>query len=88
MRVFPGFPHAIVNYSAAILKARLSHIIIAALLGISIKSYLYANVIFTASSDLGFGLLLDFRVFGPLLAHSLASVVAVAIHYRVTANNV
>lgn len=84
MRVFPGFPHAIVNYSAGMLKARLSHFIIAALLGISIKSYLYASVIFTASSDLRFELLLDIRVFGPLLALSLVSAAVVLLHYRLT----
>ena len=82
LRVFPAFPHAIINYSAGLLNARLSHFIIAALLGISIKSYLYARVIYSASSELTFDLLLDFGVIGPLLLLSLASALAVYFNYR------
>ncbi|MCP4471610.1 MAG: TVP38/TMEM64 family protein [Gammaproteobacteria bacterium] len=84
MRVFPGFPHAIVNYSSGILKARLSHFIVAAILGISIKSYLYANVIYAASSSLSLDLLLDFRIFAPLVALSLVSALLVYVNYRMT----
>ncbi len=76
LRVFPAFPHAIINYSAGLLNARLSHFIIAALLGIAIKSYLYARVIYSASSELTFDLLLDFGVIGPLILLSLASALA------------
>jgi uncharacterized membrane protein YdjX (TVP38/TMEM64 family) len=82
MRVFPAFPHAIVNYSAGMLKARLGQFVIAALLGISIKSYLYASVIHTASSDLRFDILFDLRVYGPLIVLSLVSITAVAVNYR------
>ena len=82
LRVFPAFPHAIINYSAGLLTARLSHFVIAALLGISIKSYLYARVIYSASSELTFDLLLDFGVIGPLLLLSLASALAVYFNYR------
>ena len=76
LRVFPAFPHAIINYSAGLLNARLSHFLIAALLGISIKSYLYARVIYSASSELTIDLLLDFGVIGPLLLLSLTSALA------------
>ena len=82
MRIFPAFPHAIVNYSAGLLKARLGQFVIAALLGISIKSYLYANVIYAASSNLSFDLLFDLRVYGPLIALSLASITAVVVNYH------
>ncbi len=84
MRVFPGFPHAIVNYSSGILKARLSHFIVAAILGISIKSYLYANVIYAASGSLSLELLLDFGIFAPLVALSLVSALLVYVNYRKT----
>ena len=82
LRVFPAFPHAIINYSAGLLNARLSHFVIAALLGISIKSYLYARVIYSASSELTFDLLLDFGIIGPLLLLSLASALAVYFNSR------
>ena len=82
LRVFPAFPHAVINYSAGLLKAKLSHFLIAALLGIAIKSYLYARVIYTASSELTLDLLFDIGVLGPLLLLSLASALAVYINYR------
>ena len=82
LRVFPAFPHAVINYSAGLLKAKLSHFVIAALLGIAIKSYLYARVIYTASSELTLDLLFDIGVLGPLLLLSLASALGVYINYR------
>ena len=86
MRVFPGFPHAIVNYSSGLLKVKLGQFIIAAILGISIKSYVYANVIYAASSSLSIELLLDFRVFAPLVALSLVSALLVYVNYRMTSS--
>ncbi|TNF90543.1 MAG: VTT domain-containing protein [Gammaproteobacteria bacterium] len=82
MRVFPGFPHSLVNYSAGILRANLMHFIVAAILGISIKSFIYARVIYGAASSLSLDLLLDFTILGPLVLLSLMSVVAVWINYR------
>ena len=82
LRVLPAFPHAAINFSAGLLKAKLSHFIIAALLGIAIKSYLYASVIYAASDDLTLDLLLDIGVLGPLLLLSLASALGVYINYR------
>ena len=82
MRVFPGFPHSLVNYSAGILSANLMHFIVAAILGISIKSFIYARVIYGAASSLSLDLLLDFTILGPLVLLSLMSVVAVWINYR------
>lgn len=84
MRVFPAFPHAIVNYSSGILKAKLSHFIVAAVLGIFIKSYLYANAIYAASSSLSLELLFDFTIFAPLIALSLVSLLLVYINYLTT----
>ena len=84
MRVFPAFPHAIVNYSSGILKAKLSHFIVAAVLGIFIKSYLYANAIYAASSSLSLELLFDFTIFAPLIELSLVSLLLVYINYLTT----
>jgi len=82
MRVFPGFPHALVNYSAGILSANLLHFVVAAILGISIKSFIYARVIHSASSSLSLELLLDFTIWGPLVVLSMLSAVAVWINHR------
>jgi uncharacterized membrane protein YdjX (TVP38/TMEM64 family) len=82
MRVFPAFPHSLVNYSAGILKARLSHFIVAAILGISIKSYVYSRVIYNAASSLSMEVLLDVWILGPLVLLSAISAAAVYVNYR------
>ena len=82
MRVFPAFPHALVNYSAGILNARLSHFIAAAILGISIKSYIYARVIYSASNSASPGVLMDLTVIGPLVLLSIISAAGVFIKHR------
>jgi uncharacterized membrane protein YdjX (TVP38/TMEM64 family) len=84
MRVFPAFPHSLVNYSSGILKVKLSHFVLAAVLGIGIKSYVYARVIYHASSSLSLDMLLDISVFGPLVVLSLVSALGVYINYRIT----
>ena len=77
MRVFPGFPHSLVNFSAGILNARLDHFIVAAMLGISIKSYVYARVIYSAGSSFSFDVILDIGTVGPLILLSALSLVGV-----------
>jgi len=84
MRVFPAFPHSLVNYSSGILKVKISHFVAAAILGISIKSYIYARVIYSASSSLSLDMLLDVSVFGPLVLLSVLSALGVYINYRIS----
>jgi uncharacterized membrane protein YdjX (TVP38/TMEM64 family) len=91
MRVFPAFPHSLVNYSSGILKVNLIHFIMAAILGISIKSYLYARVIHGATSSVSFEeslkKLMDFSTLGPLILLSALSLTGVYINYRLTEKN-
>ncbi len=82
LRVFPGFPHALVNYSAGLLKARLSHFVAAAILGIGIKSYVYARVIDGAAQSLSFDLLLDFGILAPLVLLSALSLGLLLLRIR------
>lgn len=84
MRIFPGFPHSLVNYSAGILNAKLSHFLLAAVLGVGIKSYLYARVINSASDSLSLDVLMDVSVIGPLVLLSMLSALGVYINYRIT----
>jgi len=85
MRVFPGFPHSFVNYSSGILKVKLSHFIAAAILGISIKSYIYSNVIYNATSSASFDELLDISTYGPLILLSVISLAGVIIKNKLKA---
>ena len=82
MRIFPGFPHALVNYSAGILRARIDHFAIAAILGIFIKSFIYARVIHSASNELSLRVLMDLSIIGPLLLLAALSVAAVFVTRR------
>ncbi len=84
LRVFPGFPHALVNYSAGILNVKLSHFIAAAILGIAIKSYVYSNVIYNATTAASFEDLLDISTFGPLILLSAFTLIGVAIRFKLS----
>jgi len=86
MRVFPAFPHSVVNYSSGILKVRLSHFIAAAMIGISIKSYIYSNVIYNAASSASLDSLLDISTYGPLILLSLLAIAGVVIKHRLEAS--
>ena len=86
LRVFPAFPHALVNYSSGILNVKLSHFIAAAILGISIKTYIYADVIYNVS-ETSIDDLLNFSTFGPLVLLSLITLAGVIINYRLSKKN-
>ena len=86
LRVFPAFPHALVNYSSGILNVNLYHFIAAAILGISIKSYIYADVIYNVS-DTTIDDLLNFSTFGPLVLLSLITLAGVIINYKLKQKN-
>lgn len=85
LRVFPAFPHSLVNYSSGILRVKLSHFILAAISGIAIKSYIYSLVIYNAASSASIDDLLDISTYGPLILLSMISLAGVLIKYRLTA---
>ena len=87
LRIFPAFPHAVVNYSSGILNVNIWHFIIAAFLGISIKSYIYSNVIYNATSSPSIEDALNFSTFGPLILISVITLVSVFIKYRLNSKS-
>ena len=87
LRVFPGFPHAFVNYSSGILKVRLSHFIAAAVLGVSIKSYIYSELIYNATTSASVDDLLDISTYGPLALLSILTLTGVLIHYKLSSKD-
>lgn len=84
LRVFPAFPHSLVNYSSGILNVKLSHFIPAAILGISIKSYIYAKVIYNATTTASIEDLLHISTYGPLILLSALTLVGVYLNYKLT----
>ncbi len=87
LRVFPAFPHALVNYSSGMLNVKLSHFIPAAILGISIKSYIYSNVIYNATTSASLEELLDISTYGPLILLSVITLMGVFINYRLASRH-
>lgn len=84
LRVFPAFPHSLVNYSSGVLKVKLSHFIPAAFLGVGIKSYVYADIIYNLTTAASIDVLLNFSTIAPLVLLSAITLVGVFIKYRLT----
>jgi uncharacterized membrane protein YdjX (TVP38/TMEM64 family) len=84
LRVFPAFPHSLVNYSSGILNVKLSHFIPAAILGVGIKSYIYSNVIYNATTTASVEDLFKFSTYGPLILLSVITFAGVFIKYKLT----
>jgi len=84
LRVFPAFPHSLVNYSSGILKVKLGHFIAAAILGIGIKSYIYAEVIYNATTSASLDELMNISTYGPLVLLSMLTLIGVIIKYRLS----
>ena len=87
LRVFPAFPHSFVNYSSGILNVKLSHFIPAAILGISIKSYIYSKVIYSATESASLEDLLDISTYGPLMLLSAITLIGVFIKYKLASKH-
>lgn len=82
LRVFPGFPHSLVNYSSGILQVKLSHFMAAAFLGVGIKSYIYAGIIYNLSTTATIKDLLNFSTIAPLVLLSSISLAGVFMKYK------
>jgi uncharacterized membrane protein YdjX (TVP38/TMEM64 family) len=86
MRIMPAFPHALINYSSGMLRIKWHYFIPATIIGVSAKSYVYAKVIYSATSSGAFTELLDFSTYGPLLLISAFIITGLFIKYRLDKN--
>lgn len=82
MRIMPAFPHGLVNYSSGILKINLLYFVLAAFIGIGLKSYIYAGVIYQAASGASLNDLLDVTIFGPLVLLAFVIFGSVILKYK------
>jgi uncharacterized membrane protein YdjX (TVP38/TMEM64 family) len=82
MRIMPVFPHGLVNYSAGFLKTRLVDFIPATFIGIGLKSYVYAPIIYGAAGGASIDDFLDIATIGPLVLLSLAILGGVIVKYK------
>lgn len=82
MRIMPAFPHGLVNYSSGILKVNLVNFVPATFIGIGLKSYVYAPVIYQAAGGASLADLLDITTFGPLVLLSVVILGGVILKYK------
>lgn len=82
LRVMPAFPHGLINYSSGILKVKLMYFVPAAFIGIAIKSYVYARVIYQAASGASLNNLLNISTFGPLVLLSVVILGGVFVKFK------
>lgn len=87
LRVFPGFPQSVVNYSSGVLNVKLSHFIPAAFLGVGIKSYVYSDIIYNLTSTASIDDLLNFSTVAPLIILSVITFIGVFIKYKIAHKN-
>lgn len=87
LRIFPAFPHSVVNYSSGVLKVKLSHFIPAAFLGVGIKSYVYSDIIYNLTTTASVDDLLNISTIAPLILVSVITLIGVFINYKITSKN-
>jgi uncharacterized membrane protein YdjX (TVP38/TMEM64 family) len=88
MRILPGFPHSVINYSSGLLECPVSHFIPATFLGMAIKYYLYASVLHGATMAGSPADLLVLPVFGPLIGLFVLALAAIVAKHRLAARNI
>jgi uncharacterized membrane protein YdjX (TVP38/TMEM64 family) len=82
MRILPGFPHSVINYSSGLLECSVGHFVSATFLGMAIKYYLYASVLHGAATAGSPEDLFVLPVYGPLIGLSAAALAAVLLRHR------
>ncbi|GMR07773.1 MAG: TVP38/TMEM64 family protein [Gammaproteobacteria bacterium] len=87
LRLIPAFPHALINYSSGILHINLGRFVAAAVLGLSVKSYIFSSVIYQATSSASLSDLLDISTYGPLLLLSGIIGAGVIVRYKMKKNH-
>lgn len=87
LRVFPAFPHSLVNYSSGVLKVKLSHFIPAAFLGVGIKSYVYSDIVYNLTTTASIDDLFNVSTVAPLVLLSVITFLGVFIKYKMTSKH-
>ena len=82
LRMMPGFPHSVINYSSGILKIKFINFIPAAMFGTAVKTYVYSVVIYNTTTPGALSGSIGVSTVWPLLLLSLLILAGVAVkHY-------
>lgn len=76
VRLFPSFPHSVINYGAGILALPLRYFVPSTIIGFSVKGYLYSSAIYQLTSLEEGGDFFSWQLIAPLLILSALFVVA------------
>ncbi len=82
IRTFPAFPHSFINYSAGVLKLPLIPFLLAALIGLSIKTFLYTTAIHGAMKASDPYELIHIETMAPLMILVLFFILARIFQHR------
>lgn len=71
LRMMPGFPHSVINYSSGILKIRFIKFIPATMFGTAVKTYIYSVLVYNTTTPGALSGHIDVSTVWPLLLLSL-----------------
>lgn len=83
LRVFPGFPHSMVNYAGGALGLPLTRFLLAAVLGLAVKWGVYATAIHGATDALATGDALQPQTLAPLVVLAILLLLGAVLRYRI-----
>lgn len=82
LRIFPGFPHSVINYAAGALRLPLSRFVVATVVGLGVKFGVYAAAVRACVDALAAGEGIDPLAFWPLLVLALLLLGGVWLRHR------
>ncbi len=87
LRILPGFPHSVINYSAGILRLPLPAFVISAALGFAVKGFVYASAVYHATHVDSEAAALSMETLWPLMALSGLMAIGWLARKRVLGND-
>jgi uncharacterized membrane protein YdjX (TVP38/TMEM64 family) len=84
LRILPGFPHAVVNFAAGVLRLPWTGFLVSAVVGLTVKWGIYAWAIYGVADALASGEALSATAVWPLLALSVLLLAGVWARQRVS----
>lgn len=82
IRLIPAFPHSVVNYGAGILRLPVTGFLLASMIGLAIKSFLYSNAIHGAVAATDLSELVRIETLGPLVILAIVTALAALLRSR------
>lgn len=86
LRILPGFPHSVVNFAAGLLRLPLGTFVMAAVIGLGVKSAVYASAIHGALEAVEGEEVVGFDVVLPMVALTLLVLIGAWLRRRIEAH--